>query len=698
MLRATTPIRAATAILIALLAIGSHPSTTQAAQPKQPTKPPEPARTTATTPAPTQVSIHPGRYIGGHAGLVKSRIPVLPELVIVRHDHDYIDAIAGWDLNGRYPVLIDDGSHDARHNIARFIRAFQPSRVSLYQTKPPEQTPERAQREQQLQQTVARAWGATDTESLKQRWKQLRFNPFGLVVTTWNDTSWTGALALAAGHGQLLAFIDPVPGDPSGWMPPQTADRIDADARAAVTEAGFSHASLGNDIDAVTIALNCPVKVLQQDTPNNEMLALTDTVGRSPTEPGRRWAYTGQLLGDHADSAYRAMCSLFLKLDSAWLFDGYESTHPWNQWDMTDTAAPLRDAGFAVELDDHRAGLSLGHWRRRASGVTEAERLDQHPPRLGVDAGLICVTTSGNAPWFDLKPGRALACDVPFLRTPACVYFVHSWSAARPTDRATVAGRWLERGAFAYLGSVHEPYLQAFVPTPHFARHMLPATEQTAQAGEVVIPPMCLGAAVRMDNRPPWKVTLLGDPLFVMTETGPRDISKRPPLDNLADLTALAREALREKRFPDAIQRFAMLARDQDTARIVRSLVRDSPDAITEDAAIAAVVPLCLTGDLDTLAELWPTIEDLADTPEHAWLKDAVWHTAWGRLTNLTKEQSVMLIGSIRDEALVRDSVETARALERSVNKQAAAALLDKMKSRVESAGDRAKLERAKPR
>ena len=41
---------------------------------------------------------------------------------------------------------------------------------------------------------------------------------------------------------------------------------------------------------------------------------------------------------------------------------------------------------------------------------------------------------------------------------------VHSFSLQRPDDANTVGGRFLSRGVYAYVGSVDEPYLAAFVP------------------------------------------------------------------------------------------------------------------------------------------------------------------------------------------------------------------------------------------
>ena len=114
----------------------------------------------------------------------------------------------------------------------------------------------------------------------------------------------------------------------------------------------------------------------------------------------------------------------------------------------------LRQVGITVELDDTpRQGAA--DWRLRAART--------------VTADLILVNTMGNADFFDLTPGQCKPGDVPILNVPAALHIVHSWSLLAPDTRDTLGGRWLERGVFAYAGSVNEPFLEAFVPTPAVA-------------------------------------------------------------------------------------------------------------------------------------------------------------------------------------------------------------------------------------
>src|SRR5690606_13028436 len=183
------------------------------------------------------------------------------------------------------------------------------------------------------------------------------------------------------------------------------------------------------------------------------------------------------------EAAYRAMCGLFLPLGSAWLFDGYPAEGVWMQYDQSAAASVLRHLELDVTIDDHPRG-TLASWRSRIG--------------LGIDADLIFVNSKGNKARFDLAGGTGRAADVPFLQRPAAVYFIHSWSATEPRARGTIAGRWLSRGAYAYFGSVSEPYLQSFVPPVNVAARL--------GAG------LPLGAAARPDESPPWKLAMLGDP------------------------------------------------------------------------------------------------------------------------------------------------------------------------------------------
>ena len=117
--------------------------------------------------------------------------------------------------------------------------------------------------------------------------------------------------------------------------------------------------------------------------------------------------------------------------------------------------------------------------------------------------GLIWLNSSGGPAHFAIGGGPGRPADVPG-GCPAAVVMIHSFSAADPADPRTIAGRWLDQGAFVYFGSVHEPYLQAF--------------RRPGLVAELAAEGVPLSAALRQgESEPfgrPWRLIYLGDPLY----------------------------------------------------------------------------------------------------------------------------------------------------------------------------------------
>lgn len=471
-----------TVLLAALLAAPLTPPAPTTDPPAAPQQPADavPA-TTARADDPWAGLPHQVR-LGARASLIRRNLPVVPTVVIVPDGRSYVAAISRWSMNARYPVLIDDGSWTAQRDIARFVRAFNPRQVVRWSAPDAAMPAEPHGRRALIEAAVASAWDADDAASLPARWESVALHPPGVVAMSDADPAWTAGLALAAGRGQLIAWV-PASRDAVGG----TTSMLELDERSALIEqaceaSGYSWQALGDDIDAVTLCLNHPVKIDLGDADQRRMLATSDVIGRHREgERTRRWAWGGQIFGSEAAAAYRAMCGLFLQPRNAWLFDGYDATQPWVQWDATAAAAELEKARIATVVndadiqgaDDFRMRAAGRHGPASNGAATEDGAPAASSSLGGVRFGMILVNSSGHAEFFDLRPGRALAGDAPIMAHPAMVYFVHSWSATSPDDRGTIAGRFLEHGAYAYIGSVHEPYLQAFIPTPVFVKRML---------------------------------------------------------------------------------------------------------------------------------------------------------------------------------------------------------------------------------
>jgi hypothetical protein len=364
------------------------------------------------------------------------------------------------------------------------------------------------------------------------------------------------------------------------------------------------------------------------------------------------------------------MSALFLLPKRAWLFDGYEDTPGWNLFDCTKAAPELQRVGLKVVVNDNGAQGS-DHFRRFACGrAVGANEGDDQAYRGGTDAGLIAVNTKGEMNLFHLLPGDCLSSDVPLLSRPAIVYFVHSFSALLPGDRSTIAARWLEHGAYAYMGSVWEPTLAAFVPTPLFARRF---------AGQVP-----WGAAVRYDDGPPKQLAVFGDPL--LTFGPPAPVSKEKlPLAGAADVNESVTTALRTRQYADAMRGLTLMARDADAATLLATLLKDEPDKVTSDVARAGILSAYFAGRFDVVVGAYGRL--LPEAEKLPVLRDVIWHTLWPTISTLRPQEVALLRESLRFEGppnqIARDGGEVARALRAGQGDAAVRAFVDELRAKL---------------
>lgn len=625
----------------------------------------------------------PALKLGMRVRLIRKNIPVLPVVVIVQEPGAYVEAIARWTPAARYPVLLDDGTPEAREHIARFVRAFKPASVVRWDgalgaaadngspapVAPPWPAAD-ASRRAMIEAAVARAWGApaegADMARAMEVWKSMGLEPLGLVAADAEDGAWPAALALAAGRAQPIAWVrtERVVNRP---FKREGAEELERSLFEAAERTGLPWKGVGAGLDALTLALNCPAKI---EAGNDGFIATTGLLGRrGPADAPGRWAWCGQVFGTPSDAAYRAMCALFLLPDKAWLFDGYPTGEPWNQYDATAAAEPLRQAGMEVSLDDAPGGTAV-RWRQRAAAPA--------------DAGLIFVNTKGNQGFFDLEPGRCLPGDVPVLSVPAIAHIVHSFSAAAPAQRRTVAGRWLERGVYAYMGSVHEPYLQAFVPTP-------------AAAGRLSMG-FPFGAAVRFDDNPTTgparydNIAVLGDPLITLGPPATR-LEGELPLPGAENLETLVRPALVERKIERGLELLTLLGRDADAARLAAAAMRDQPALFTARAAELSILPFFRAGMRDELVLAYAQLP--ANIAERGELRDALW-LACGRAAATGDESIISVLRTnIRDDALAQDATTLAKPLMRLYGRDAAVGMLESARQNARNDAERKAIEAA---
>lgn len=628
--------------------------------PPQPATPAPPAGDPA-APSPQQPGadrpprvedIPPQVRLGLRAALIGQKIAARSAVVVATDAGAYVDAIASWSLESRFPVLLDDGTDAAREDIARFIRAFEPTHVLRWkgaEGSPAWSGQAATERRTRVDSAVASAWGtlAGKPEVLGAQWKSIGFEPPGAVVASEADPAWTGALALAAGHGQPIIWVDRSGPEPLGATLDQKGlvswktlleERLDATK--------YAWRGMGDAIDAVTICLSLPTKVML----GGQILALTDCLGRiegqAPQNNTVQRSYcVGIAPGSEPRAAYRAMCALFLQPKKAWLFEGYtpDPTDPkkavFGQYAIEPAARVLNASGIDSLTDDEpRDPLAL--WRRRVSS--------------GIGAGLIHVNSAGTRDWFMLKNARVDANEVPAsLERPALVHFVHSFSAQDPGDANSIAARWLDAGAYAYVGSADEPFLTAFHTPEHFVGRLLA--------------PAPWGFAARVDAPQPWKINVFGDPLITISAATPgapvvpaARLPDAPALAGTEDVAEHFKTALKDRKFDDAARDLAYLSRDADILRVFSSAKGEQ--AATPGLASAAFWAAGRSGMTDIAFEAYNRLDD--ERAQSGPVVDALWQ--WGRAgleTSPTRAMIDALKMRLRPPTLPDDAVAVAKAI-----------------------------------
>ena len=417
--------------------------------------------------------------VGKRIVSLRENVPILDRVVLVPDEATFLAAIQDWSLEGRYPILIEDEKY-----APLFLKRFQPGEViRLPSVKTP--LPTGKQRQELMTQVVAKAWNATDEASLKAQWQKLDWQPPGVVITSSQDPAWLAAVALAADRGQPLAFIEGDFGSPNDSLSPVQWQQLKTQVQQAVANTGHSYLNLGDTIDTVTISRQLAVKYSPGE---GSLVQLAVTDGLARLETGDRWAVVGWIYGSPARSVYQAMSSIFLNTETAFLYDSYQKTTPWSAYQLNSVADSLKNLGIEVQITQ-QPEANLQGWRKVTAN--------------GIDADLMFINSSGGAKNFNVGGQDATVSDIPKLNRPAAIHFIHSFSATTPGDPETVAGRWLDNGAHAYVGSVHEPYLSAFMPPNLIMQQLLESVP-------------FLIASRHLDS-PVWKITTIGDPLMIMT-------------------------------------------------------------------------------------------------------------------------------------------------------------------------------------
>ena len=601
-----------------------------------------------------------------------------PVLVIADGPAAYIRAIGQWKEDVIFPVLIDDGSTRAAGDIAKFRRAFKPERVVRISAEVPLPAGRQA-RIERIERALAGIWDVQGESGLMpeliSEWQFRVQVPAGAAVADPMDPAWPAALALAAGHAEPIIWINrkDIPEGVDSVLGVQKTQALIAMIEAGLDESGLAWTGLDDAVDSVALCLNIPVKIRRADGKNkNEFFALTDAIGKHKAmESPRgtrltRWAWAGQIFGGEARSAYAAMCSLFLHRQKAWIFDGYKPGRPWDAFDGTAAASQLARGKLEATVSDApRQGIDT--WRARTT--------------LPLDADLVFVNSKGMPGWFDLNPGRGSAWEAPILDRPVAAHMVHSWSATRPGQRDTVAGAWLAHGAYAYIGSVHEPFLQAFVPTPTLALRLVGG--------------LPWAAACRPDaSAPVWKIAVIGDPL--LTIGGPRERVEAFEIEGVSYVTDEVALAAKDEELAKPVRLLWMLGRDGEAVRLASALALERPEAFDADVAEAIAMPAFRRHDVDLLAQA--VLKMGRDRALATDAGDALWHAAESNLRSGRVDAVLAraLEVSMRRETIVHDTLRLAGAIEQGLGVAARNSLLARVEKTVNDPAKKPKLRQAR--
>lgn len=460
---------------------------------------PEPAP--APQSAPPQQAPWPAR-LGMRVASLQQRVPVQDRVVLVPDEATFLDEVGKWSPAGRWPVLIEDPVTSPM-----FLRAFAPKQV-VRRTERAAPPADAAALERAIDGAVAHAFGGDPKQTgALQAMQAAGFPPTGIAAYSTRDPAFVAAVALAAGRGLVPVAIEGDFGAPNDRLDAATFASLDKAVLAAFTGTQLPFGEMGDALDALVLcrsvahatALDLSVAKVPsaQGMPPikpGDPFAVTDALCRTPA--GARYAVCGAIQGTGARCAYAAMSSLFLQRSTVWAIDSYGGgDEMFRRFGVDGLSDGLTDAGFtAMTLAGEQAHLPS--WRRLAA--------------KGFACDLLFLNSSGNADFFDLgMPGRtppsscASPGEVPVLTRPLALSLVHSFSLQQPADRETVGGRWLDDGVYAYAGSVHEPYLFAFVPPSQMLQELANGAP--------------FGVAARVWEGPfslPWRIALIGDPLM----------------------------------------------------------------------------------------------------------------------------------------------------------------------------------------
>jgi hypothetical protein len=620
--------------------------------------------------APSAPPIQPPwfRLLGVRSLEMQASLPVIDQVVLVPDAATYIDEVSRWTTQARWPVLIEDNAF-----APRFVRAFKPAVVLRRASVRSGADPAGAELRAKVESAIAKAWDGQASDTVANAYKNVGLTPAGIVAASTSDPAWTAALALAAGRGQLIAWID---GDYGGLSTQLTAaqfTQLESAVNAAFESSGLPWNSLGDKLEAFTLCRNVALRANIPDPPggwNSRLpprgtgpIAVTDALCRTPT--GGRYAFAGQICGDSTRAAYAAMCSLFLSRTSLWMFDGYgdRTDEMFAQYGFGKAAEAMSAQGFSVAVTQG-AKATAAAWKSLLPAA--------------LDADVVMVNSAGNSDFFQIGQHDNLwSTLVPLLNRPVALSMVHSFSLQMPDQQETVGWRWLEHGVYAYVGSVHEPYVVAFVPPRVVLERVLNGTPfliASRQWEGDIIPQT-------------WRIATLGDPLMtiaspaILKQMGARKPAVQPvaPDGGYVELRALAKSSMEATRtatdgaaYAQALRALLLLGDDKIAAQLFAiAHGKGQGPAVARDA----LGPLFRMKDRDGFMKAWI----LVDAPSNE-DRDMLWALWAGGLGSPPdRAAATALQRAVRTPRADMDASFLVDPLKRLIGREAVAAWINQL-------------------
>ncbi len=396
-------------------------------------------------------------------------------IVIVPDKQTFLYYLSTWTVSDRFPIFV--GMDEYVKKFARVYNDGDNHYVIAERKKMPAISETLIYRVLLSSFTAGDLFDAPDEVTradLRGYFKSASIEPEGIVLTSINSPELLGGVALASYHKQALDFYKPPKAPLLGTYSQEDKESIRISFMDMIDKWGYEYRGLGKGIDFITIALSMPFKY-------DHGFSLDDAINREKPDSIIPYAYTGRLMDlGKGLAVYQAMCSVFLDTNSAIFFDRWPEN-----WGRS-----LKLGCYELRKKIPAVNVLPSDFKKWRSVIGDLNTYD-----------FVFINAAG----YPHEWSGGTLDDIPDT-LPVAVNFSHSSSANDPTNPNTIAGRWLINGAFAYYGSVSEPYSDSFNVSYNIVRGLLdgmPFAHATADKSKLPV-----------NRAKPWKLIFVGDPLF----------------------------------------------------------------------------------------------------------------------------------------------------------------------------------------